>query len=137
MLHDLKYDDRINSIEWYTDSSFDYINLKANENGYVILNTIRALLTKPLKRDTIVIPCIDQTTNAVIVKQIKGWRIGASDITLVKHPTGYTVTHRPTGKTIVHGLYKTRIQALDQIPRAVVTLTRARNTIRHEKTLNY
>lgn len=128
----LKYDDRLNLICWETTSSSDFIELRPNEDGPVIIDTIDAFAALPFKADTLKIPCTGGN-----LKQVKGWRLGGSDITLVKLPGGYSITHRPTGVQIVGGLYKTRAQALDQLPRAVIELSRARNIIANWRTLNF
>lgn len=129
---DLRYDGRDNSICWETPNSGDFIELQSNENGGVILDSIKALAALPLKADSIRVPFTGGE-----MKQVKGWRLGTSDITLVKLPNGYSVTHRPTGVQIIAGLYKTRAYALDQLPRAVIALSRARGVIANWQTLNY
>lgn len=131
-MENLKYDDRLNLICWETASGSNFIELRPNEDGPVMVNTIEALAALPLKTDALVIPCTGGN-----LKQVKGWRLGGSDITLVKLPGGYSITHRPTGVQIVGGLYKTRAQALDQLPRAVIELSRARNIIANWRTLNF
>lgn len=128
----LKYDDRLNLICWETPNSNDFIELRPNENGAAILEAIKALATLPFKADALFIPCTGGS-----LKPVKGWRIGTSDITLVKLPGGYSITHRPTGVQIVGGLYKTRAQALDQLPRAVIELSRGRDIVANWRTLNF
>lgn len=128
----LKYDDRDNTICWETQNSNDFIELHPYEVGPAIINTIEALAALPLKADALVIPCRGDE-----IKPVKGWRIGTSDITFVKFTGGYSITHRPTGAQIIGGLYKTRAQALDQLPRAVTELSRARNIIANWRTLNF
>lgn len=128
----LKYDDRLNLICWETTSSSDFIELRPNEDRPIMIDTIEAFAALPLKADALVIPCTGGK-----LKQAKGWRIGTSVITLVKLPGGYSITHRPTGVQITGGLYKTRAQALDQLPRAVIELSRARNIIANWRTLNF
>nr|DAV24636.1 MAG TPA: putative peptide chain release factor domain protein [Caudoviricetes sp.] len=128
----LKYDARDNTICWETPNSSDFIELRPSENGAAILEAIKALATLPLKADTIVIPY-----RGIEIKSVKGWRLGGSDITLIKLTSGYSITHRPTGVQIIGGLYKTRAQALDQLPRAVIELSRARNIIANWRTLNF
>lgn len=128
----LKYNDYLNLICWETTSSSDFIELRPNEDGPAIINTIDAFAALPLKADALVIPCGGDE-----IKSVKGWRLGESDITLVKLSGGYSVTHRPTGVQIVGGLYKTRAQALDQLPRAVIELSRARSIIANWRTLNF
>lgn len=131
-MKNLKYDDRLNLICWETACSSDFIELRPNENGTTILEAIKALAALPLKADALVIPCRGDE-----IKPVKGWRIGTSDITLIKFTGGYSITHRPTGAQIIGGLYKTRAQALDQLPRAVTELLRARNIIANWRTLNF
>lgn len=131
-MKNLKYDDRLNLICWETPNSSDFIELHPNENGCVMINTINAFAALPLKADTLVIPC-----NGGETKSVKGWRLGESDITLVKLTGGYSITHRPTGVQIVGGLYKTRAQALDQLPRAVIELSRGRDIVANWRTLNF
>lgn len=131
-MKNLKYDDRLNLICWETACSSDFIELRPNEDGPVMIDTIEALAALPLKADALKIPCTGGD-----LKQVKGWRLGESDITLVKLTGGYSITHRPTGVQIVVGLYKTRAQALDQLPRAVIKLSRARNIIANWRTLNF
>lgn len=128
----LKYDDRFNRIYWETANSFNFIELRPNENGLVMLDAINAFAALPLKADALTIPCTGGE-----LKQIKGWRIGTSDITLVKLTGGYSITHRPTGVQITGGLYKTRAQALDQLPRAVIELSRGRDIVANWRTLNF
>ena len=131
-MKNLKYDDRLNLICWETPSSSDFIELQPSENGATILEAIKALAALPLKADALVIPCrCDE------IKPVKGWRIGTSDITLIKLPGGYSITHRPTGVQITGGLYKTRAQALDQLPRAVIELSRGRDIVANWRTLNF
>lgn len=131
-MKNLKYDDRLNLICWETPNSNDFIELRPNEDGSIIIDTINAFAALPFKADALKIPCTGGN-----LKQVKGWRIGTSEITLVKLPGGYSITHRPTGVQIIGGLYKTRAQALDQIPRAVIELSRARNIIANWRTLNF
>lgn len=131
-MKNLKCDARDNTICWETASSSDFIELRPNEDGPVRIDTIEAFAALPLKADALVIPCRGDE-----IKLVKGWRIGTSDITLVKLTGGYSITHRPTGVQIVGGLYKTRAQALDQLPRAVIELSRARNIIANWRTLNF
>lgn len=131
-MKNLKYDARDNTICWETASSSDFIELRPNEDGLVMIDTIEAFAALPLKADTLVIPCTGGD-----VKQVRGWRIGTSDITLIKLPGGYSITHRPTGVQIVGGLYKTRAQALDQLPRAVIELSRGRDIVANWRTLNF
>ena len=128
----LKYDARDNTICWETPNSSDFIELRPSENGAVILEAIKALAALPLKADAIVTPCKGDE-----IKSVKGWRLGDSDITLIKLSGGYSITHRPTGAQIIGGLYKTRAQALDQLPRAVIELSRARGIISGWRTLNF
>lgn len=128
----LKYDDRDNTICWETPNSNDFIELRPYEIGPAIINTIEALAALPLKADALVIPCRGDE-----IKPVKGWRIGTSDITLIKLPGGYSITHRPTGAQIIGGLYKTRAQALDQLPRAVIELSRGRDIVVNWRTLNF
>ena len=130
-MKNLKYDDRLNLICWETASSSDFIKLRPYEDGPVIINTIDAFAALPLKADALFIPY-----RGGEIKSVKGWRLGDSDITLVKLTSGYSITHRPTGAQIIGGLYKTRAQALDQLPRAVIELSRARNIIANWHTLN-
>nr|DAO52124.1 MAG TPA: hypothetical protein [Caudoviricetes sp.] len=130
-MKNLKYNDRLNLICWETASSSDFIELRPYEDGPVIINTIDAFAALPLKADILVIPCKGDE-----IKSVKGWRLGDSDITLIKLSGGYSITHRPTGAQIIGGLYKTRAQALDQLPRAVIELSRARNIIANWRTLN-
>lgn len=130
-MKNLKYDARDNTICWETPNSSDFIELRPSENGAAILEAIKAFATLPLKADILVIPCKGDE-----IKSVKGWRLGDSDITLIKLPGGYSITHRPTGAQIIGGLYKTRAQALDQLPRAVIELSRARNIIANWRTLN-
>lgn len=131
-MKNLKYDDRLNLICWETPNSNDFIELRPNEDGPVMIDTIEAFAALPLKADAIVIPCTGDN-----LKQVKGWRLGDSNITLVKLPSGYSITHRPTGVQIVGGLYKTRAQALDQLPRAVIELSRGRDIVANWRTLNF
>lgn len=131
-MKNLKYDDRLNLICWETASSSDFIELRPNEDGPVMIDTIDAFAALPLKADTLVIPCRGDE-----IKPVKGWRLGDSDVTLVKLTNGYSITHRPTGVQIIGGLYKTRARALDQLPRAVIELSRARNIIANWCTLNF
>lgn len=131
-MKNLKYDDRLNLICWETANSYDFIELRPYENGPVIINTIDAFAALPLKADTIVIPYMGGN-----VKQVKGWRLGDSIITLVKLSGDYSINHRPTGARILGGLYKTRAQALDQLPRAIIELSRARDIIPGWRTLNF
>nr|DAI40816.1 MAG TPA: hypothetical protein [Caudoviricetes sp.]DAJ55847.1 MAG TPA: hypothetical protein [Caudoviricetes sp.] len=130
-MKNLKYD-RLNLICWETASSSDFIELRPNEDGPVMIDTIDAFAALPLKADTLVIPCRGDE-----IKSVKGWRLGESDITLVKLTGGYSITHRPTGVQIVGGLYKTRVQALDQLPRAVTELSRGRDIVANWRTLNF
>lgn len=132
MINDIYYDPRDNSINWCTDYMRDFITLLPNESGATVYNTIRALQDVPLKRDTLVIPYTSGKTIPA-----NGWRLGASDVVLVKLPGGYSITHRPSGVQIIGGLYKTRALALDQLPRVVIALKRAKYTIAQFKTLNY
>lgn len=131
-MKNLKYDGRLNLICWETASSSDFIELRPNEDGPVMIDTIEAFAALPLKADALVIPCKGDE-----IKPVKGWRIGTSDITLIKLPGGYSITHRPTGVQIVGGLYKTRAQALDQLPRAVIELSRGRDIVANWRTLNF
>ncbi len=131
-MKNLKYDDRLNLICWETANSSNFIELRPNEDGSVMIDTIEAFAALPLKADALVIPCTGDK-----LKQVKGWRIGTSDVTLVKLPGGYSITHRPTGVQITGGLYKTRVQALDQLPRVVITLSRGRDILVSWQTLNY
>lgn len=131
-MKNLKYDDRLNLICWETACSSDFIELRPNEDGPVMIDTIEAFAALPLKADALKIPCTGGD-----LKQVKGWRLGESDITIVKLTGGYSITHRPTGAQIIGGLYKTRAQALDQLPRAVTELSRARNIIANWRTLNF
>lgn len=131
-MKNLKYDARDNTICWETINSSDFIELRPNEDGPVMIDTIEAFAALPLKADALVIPCRGDE-----IKPVKGWRLGESDITLVKLTGGYSITHRPSGAQIVGGLYKTRAQALDQLPRAVTELSRARNIIANWRTLNF
>lgn len=131
-MKNLKYDDRLNLICWETVNSSDFIELRPNEDGPVTIDTIEAFAALPLKADALVIPCRGDE-----IKPVKGWRLGESDITLIKLTGGYSITHRPTGAQIVGGLYKTRAQALDQLPRAVIELSRACNIIADWRTLNF
>ena len=131
-MKNLKYDDRLNLICWETPSSSDFIELQPSENSATILEAIKALAALPLKADALVIPCRGDE-----IKPVKGWRIGTSDITLIKLPGGYSITHRPTGVQITGGLYKTRAQALDQLPRAVIELSRGRDIVANWRTLNF
>lgn len=128
----LKYDDRDNTICWETPNSNDFIELRPNEDGLVMIDTIEALAALPLKADALKIPCTGDD-----LKQVKGWRLGESDITFVKLTGGYSITHRPTGAQIIGGLYKTRAQALDQLPRAVIELSRGRDIVANWRTLNF
>lgn len=129
---DLRYDERDNTICWETASSSDFIELRPNEDGPVMIDTIEAFAALPLKADALFIPCRGDE-----IKSVKGWRLGESDITLVKLTGGYSITHRPTGVQIVGGLYKTRAQALDQLPRAVIELSRGRDIVANWRTLNF
>lgn len=131
-MKNLKYDDRLNLICWETACSSDFIELRPYEDGLAIINTIDAFAALPLKADTIVIPYMGGN-----LKQVKGWRLGDSNITLVKLSGGYSINHRPTGARILGGLYKTRAQALDQLPRAIIELSRARDIIPGWRTLNF
>lgn len=131
-MKNLKYDDRLNLICWETASSSDFIELRPYEDGPAIINTIDAFAALPLKADTIVTPCTGGS-----LKPVKGWRLGDSDITLVKLSGDYSINHRPTGARILGGLYKTRAQALDQLPRAIIELSRARDIIPGWRTLNF
>nr|DAH21099.1 MAG TPA: hypothetical protein [Caudoviricetes sp.] len=131
-MKNLKYNDHLNLICWETASSSDFIELRPYEDGPVIINTIDAFAALPLKADILVIPCKGDE-----IKSVKGWRLGGSDITLVKLTSGYSITHRPTGVQIIGGLYKTRAQALGQLPRAVIELSRARGIISGWRTLNF
>ena len=131
-MKNLKYDDRLNLICWETTSSSDFIELRPYEDGPAMINTIGALAALPLKADTLVIPC-----KYGEIKSVKGWRLGTSDITLAKLQGGYSITYRPTGVSISGGLYKTRAQALDQLPRAVIELSRACDNIPGWRTLNF
>lgn len=131
-MKNLKYDNRLNLICWETAGSPDFIELRPNEDGPVMINTIEAFTALPLKADVLVIPCMGGK-----LKQVKGWRIGTSDISLVKLPGGYSITHRPTGVQITGGLYKTRARALDQLPRAVIELSRGRDIVANWRTLNF
>lgn len=131
-MKNLKYDDRLNLICWETTNSSDFIELRPYEDGPAMIDTIDAFAALPLKADALVIPCRGDE-----IKPVKGWRLGDSDITLVKLTSGYSITHRPTGVQIIGGLYKTRAQALDQLPRAVIELSRARNIIANWRTLNF
>lgn len=131
-MYDLKYDAQNNTICWKTASSYDFIELRPYEDGPVMIDTIEAFAALPLKADALVIPCMGGK-----LKQAKGWRIGTSDITLVKLPGGYSITHRPTGAQITGGLYKTRARALDQLPRAVIELSRGRDIVANWCTLNF
>lgn len=131
-MKNLKYNDYLNLICWETPNSSDFIELRPNEDGPVMIDTIEAFAALPLKADAIVIPCTGDN-----LKQVKGWRLGDSNITLVKLPGGYSITHRPTGAQIIGGLYKTRAQALDQLPRAVIELSRARDIVANWYTLNF
>lgn len=128
----LEYDDCFNQICWETSNSSDFIDLRPNEDGPVMIDTIEAFAALPLKADALVIPYTGGK-----IKSVKGWRIGTSDITLVKLPGGYSITHRPTGVQITGGLYKTRAQALDQLPRAVIELSRGRDIVANWRTLNF
>lgn len=129
---DLRYDTRDNSICWSTSNSGEFIQLLPNEDGGAMIGTIKAFAALPLKADAINVPFHGGKTVPV-----KGWRLGTSDIILVKLPGGYSITHRPTGVQIIAGLYKTRAYALDQLPRVVIALSRARDTIANWQTLNY
>lgn len=131
-MKNLKYDARDNTICWETTSSSDFIELRPYEDGPAIINTIDAFAALPLKADTIVIPYMGGK-----LKQVKGWRLGDSNITLVKLSGDYSINHRPTGARIVGGLYKTRAQALDQLPRAVIELSRGRDIVANWRTLNF
>lgn len=131
-MKNLKYDDRLNLICWETASSSDFIELRPNEDGPVIIDTIDAFAALPLKADTIVIPYMGGK-----LKQVKGWRLGDSNITLVKLSGDYSINHRPTGARILGGLYKARAQALDQLPRAIIELSRARDIIPGWRALNF
>lgn len=131
-MYDLKYDAQNNTICWKTASSYDFIELRMNEDGPTIINTIDAFAVLPLKADALVIPCTGGK-----LKQVKGWRLGDSNITIVKLSGDYSINHRPTGARILGGLYKTRAQALDQLPRAVIELSRARDIIPGWRTLNF
>lgn len=131
-MKNLKYDARDNTICWETANSSDFIELRPSENGAAILEAVKALAALPFKADALKIPCTGGN-----LKQVSGWRIGTSDITLTKLLGGYSITHRPTGVQIIGGLYKTRAQALDQLPRAVIELSRARNIIANWRTLNF
>lgn len=131
-MKNLKYDDRLNLICWETASSSDFIKLRPYEDGSIVIDTIEAFAALPLKADALVIPY-----RGGEIKPVKGWRIGTSDITLVKLPGGYSITHRPTGVSISGGLYKTRAQALDQLPRAIIELSRVRDIIPGWRTLNF
>lgn len=131
-MKNLKYDDRLNLICWETASSSDFIELRPNEDGPVVIDTIEAFAALPLKADTIVVPYTDGD-----VKQVEGWRLGDSNITLAKLPGGYSITLRPMGVQIVGGLYKTRTQALDQLPRAIIMLSRCQDFIPGWRTLNF
>lgn len=131
-MKNLKYDDRLNLICWETANSSDFIELRLNEDGPVMINTIEALAALPLKADALVIPYTGGE-----LKQVRGWRIGTSNITLAKLSGGYSITHRPTGVQIAGGLYKTRAQALDQLPRAVIELSRGRDIVANWRTLNF
>nr|DAF22993.1 MAG TPA: hypothetical protein [Caudoviricetes sp.] len=130
-MKNLKYDDRLNLICWETAGSSDFIELRPYEDGPAIIDTIDAFAALPLKADALFIPCTGGS-----LKPVKGWRLGDSDITFVKLSGGYSITHRSTGVQITGGLYKTRAQALDQLPRAVIELSRARNIIANWRTLN-
>ncbi len=131
-MKNLKYDDRLNLICWETAGSSDFIELRPNEDGPIMIDTIEAFAALPLKADALKIPCTGGK-----IKPVKGWRLGESDITLVKLTGGYSITHRPTGVQIIGGLYKTRAQALDQLPRAIIELSRARDIIPGWRTLNF
>lgn len=131
-MYDLKYDAQNNTICWKTASSYDFIELRPYEDGPAIINTIDAFAALTLKADTIVIPYMGGNA-----KQVKGWRLGDSNITLVKLSGDYSINHRPTGARIIGGLYKTRAQALDQLPRAIIELSRARDIIPGWRTLNF
>lgn len=131
-MKDLRYDDRDNTICWGTPNSFDFIELRANEQGHTLVSTIKLYAMMQLKADALKIPCAGRE-----LKAVKGWRLDGSDITLVKLTSGYSITHRPTGVQIIGGLYKTRAQALDQLPRAVIALSRARDIIANWRTLNF
>lgn len=131
-MKNLRYDSYDSTICWETSNSGDFIELRPNEDSGVILDTIKALAALPLKADSIRVPF----TGGELVS-VKGWRLGTSDITLVKLPNGYSVTHRPTGTQIIAGLYKTRAYALDQLPRAVIALSRARDVIANWQTINF
>ena len=131
-MKNLKYNDRLNLICWETPNSSDFIELRPNEDGPVMINTIEAFAALPLKTDALVIPCGGDE-----IKSVKGWRNGTTDITLVKLPGRYSNTHRPTGVQITGGLYKTRAQALDQLPRAVIELSRGRDIVANWRTLNF
>lgn len=131
-MYDLKYDAQNNTICWKTASSYDFIELRPNEDGPVMINTIEAFAALPLKADALVIPWTGSE-----LKQVRGWRLGESVITLVKLSGGYSITHRPTGVQITGGLYKTRAQALNQLPRAVIELSRGRDIVANWRTLNF
>lgn len=131
-MKNLKYDNRLNLICWETAGSSDFIELRPNEDGPVMINTIEAFAALPLKTDALVIPCRGDE-----IKSVKGWRLGESDITLAKLLGGYSIIHRPTGVQITGGLYKTRAQALDQLPRAVIELSRGRDIVANWRTLNF
>lgn len=131
-MYDIKYDARNNTICWKTAGSYDFIELRPYEDGPAIINTIDAFAALPLKADTIVIPYMGGK-----LKQVKGWRLGDSNITLVKLSGDYSINHRPTGARILGGSYKTRAQALDQLPRAIIELSRARDIIPGWRTLNF
>ena len=131
-MKNLKYNGRLNLIRWETANSSDFIELRPNEDGPVMIDTIDAFAALPLKADALVIPCRGDE-----IKPVKGWRLGTSDITFVKLSGGYSITHRPTGLNITGGLYKTRLQAFDQLPRVVVMLARYRDIIQTRTTLNY
>lgn len=131
-MKNLKYDDRLNLICWETANSSDFIELRPYEDGPAIINTIDAFAVLPLKADALFIPCRGDE-----IKSVKGWRLGDSNITLVKLSGDYSINHRPTGARILGGLYKTRAQALDQLPRAIIELSRARDIISGWRTLNF
>lgn len=131
-MKNLKYNDRLNLICWETPNSSNFIELRPSENGAAILEAVKSFAALPFKADALKIPYSGGN-----LKQVKGWRLGGSDITLVKLTSGYSITHRPTGVQITGGLYKTRAQALDQLPRAVIELSRARNIIANWRTLNF
>nr|DAU23191.1 MAG TPA: hypothetical protein [Caudoviricetes sp.] len=65
-MNNLKYD-RLNVICWETTNSSNFIELRPNEDGSIMIDTIEALAALPLKADALVIPCTGGK-----LKQVKG-----------------------------------------------------------------